>query len=129
LRGPRLQAGARLGVQPAAQSRHPIEVLFTQRQPAPPGAIRIAEVAVGVEAIGEPVGELRDALGAKLGGSLGQMGFGGLARQHVDAARQPLQKAADHPYVGGPDAPGSLRFGGSAQQWRQWLAGQRAARA
>ena len=52
---------------------HAVEVLLAEDQAASCGAVVVGEVAVGVEAVGELVGELGQLVGAVLGGQPGQL--------------------------------------------------------
>jgi hypothetical protein len=54
----RLNCGAQLGGDVATQRRHPVGLLVAQRQTAPAGTIVVGEGSVGVEAVGEFVGQL-----------------------------------------------------------------------
>ena len=60
------------------------------------GAVDVGEVAVGVEAVGELVGQLGQLIGAVLTGQPGQLRFGFGAGLHIDEVRQPMKEAADH---------------------------------
>ena len=76
----RVEGGAGLGGEVAADRGHAVDVLAADGEAAPAGAVVVGEVAVGVEAVGEGVGQLGQLVGAMLAGQSGQLGFGGLAR-------------------------------------------------
>ena len=64
----RVDGRPRLGCQIAADRAHAVDVLFTDAQAAAPGSVDVGEVAVGVEAVGELVGQLGQLIGAVLAG-------------------------------------------------------------
>ena len=75
------------GVRYPLIGRHAVDVLFADGDAAPPGAVVLGEVAVGVEAVGEGVGQLGQFVGAVLAGQAGQVGFGFVAGLDVDEVR------------------------------------------
>ena len=89
------------------------------------GAVDVGEVAVGVEAVGELVGQLGQLVGAVLAGQAGQLRFGFGAGLDVDEIGQPVEEAADHRDMAGTEVAVALRFGGRGQHRRQRLAVQR----
>ena len=94
---------------------------------APAGAVVVGEIAVGIEAIGEFVGELAQLVGAMLAAQPSQLGFGLLAGFDVNGVGQPVTKAPDHRQVTGADFPVALRLCGGRQPGRQRLTGDRLA--
>ena len=83
------------------------------------GAVDVGEVAVGVEAVGELVGQLGQLIGAVLTGQPGQLRFGLGAGLHIDEVRQPMKEAADHRDMPGPEIAVALRLRGRGQHRRQ----------
>ena len=75
-RGDRLEIRAGLGVQPAGEPAHAVGPLPTQHQPAPPGAILVGEVAVGIEAVGDGLPDHGDELRILFPGMANQCPFG-----------------------------------------------------
>jgi hypothetical protein len=53
--------------------------LLAEAQPAAAGPVLVAEIAVGIDAVGEFVGQLGQLVRAELGGLAGQLRFGALA--------------------------------------------------
>ncbi len=72
----------------------------------------VGEVAVGVEAVGEFVGQPGQLVGAVLAGQAGQLGLGVRAGLGVDDIGQPVPEAADHRDVAGADLAVALGCGG-----------------
>ena len=111
---------------------HPLIALMpstswlTQRQAAAFGAVDVGEVAVGVEAVGELVGQFRQLVGAVLTGQAGQLRFGCAAGLDVDEIRQAVKEAADHRDMAGTEVTVALGGRGGFQHRRQRLAVERA---
>jgi len=91
-----VQRGAGLGSEIAGDRRHAVDVLAADGDAAPPGPIGVGEVAVGVEAVGEGVGQPGQFVGAMLAGQAGQMCFGFGSGFDVDEIRQPVDETANH---------------------------------
>ncbi len=123
----RIQRRARFRGQPAAKPRHPIQSLFAQGQAAPVGAVLIAEGAVGVEAVHQPLSQFGQLVGAELGGQPGQMGFGFASGLAVDIDGQVAKEVPDHPHLAFAEAPVTLGGRGGAQLRSQRLPRQGAA--
>ena len=119
-----LQSGPQLGGNPATKPRHPVDVLPGHGQRAPARPVLIRELAVGVEAVGQPVSQPGQLIRPKPGRQPGQVGFGLLAGLDVDKTRQPMQKPPDHLHVRTPDASHPLGLRRRGQQRRQLLTGQ-----
>ena len=64
----RVEGRACFGRQIAGDRRHAVDVLAADGDAAPPSPVVITEVAVGVEAVGEFVGQLGQLIGAMLAG-------------------------------------------------------------
>jgi hypothetical protein len=99
--------------------------LFAHHQRAPPRPVLVGEVAVGVKAVHQPLGQLGHLVGAKLGGQPGQMGLGLVLGLHINTDGQPGNEIADHPNMPVADPAGPLRRRGRGQPRRQRLTGQR----
>ena len=76
------------------------------------GAVDVGEVAVGVEAVGELVGQLGQLIGPVLTGQPGQLRFGLGAGLHIDEVRQPMKEPADHRDMPRPQIAVALRGSG-----------------
>ena len=61
------------GVRYQLISGHAVDVLFADGDTAATGAVFVGEVAVGVEAVSQLVGELGELVGAKLGAQTSQL--------------------------------------------------------
>ena len=122
----RVEGGAGLGGQVAADRAHAVEVLVADGEAAASGAVDVGEVAVGVEAVGELVGQL------------GAVRRGGARRPGGPAALRPgrgsrcrrspgsrCTEAADHRDMAGTEVAVALRFGGRRQHRRQRFAVER----
>ncbi len=114
------------GVIPADRA-HAVEAWVAEGDAASAGPVVVGEVAVGVEAVGEFVGQLAQLVGAVLAAQPGQLGFGVLAGFDVDDVGQPMPETADHRHMGRPDAACALRRGGGGQYRLQAFAGDRCA--
>nr|VTP00683.1 hypothetical protein BIN_B_02544 [Mycobacterium kansasii] len=123
----RVEGGACLRGQIAADPRHPIQPLLSHGQTASPCPVLIGEGAVGIEAVHESLSQLGQLVGPVLGGQPGQMGLGFLARLDVHLDGQVTKEVADHPYLTFADMAAALGGSGGAQLRRQRFAGQRAA--
>ena len=110
-----VQGGPCLRRQIPADRGHAVDVLAADGEAAPPSAVVLGEVAVGVQAVGELVGQLGQLIGAMLTGQPGQLGFGCGAGLDIDEIRQPMPKAADHRDMAGTQLPVALRFGRRGQ--------------
>ncbi len=66
-------------------------------------AVDVGEVAVGVEAVGELVGQLGQLIRAVLTGQTGQLRLGFGAGFEIDEIGQPMPEAADHRDVAGAE--------------------------
>jgi hypothetical protein len=124
----RLAGGSRFRRQPAAQPRHPIDVLLAQSQAASAGPVDVGEISVRVEIGGQPLSQFDQVVGATLACQLGQVGFGLLAGTDIDAARQLLEESPDHLHMAGTDGALALSGGGRVQQRRQGFSTDCAAR-
>ncbi len=82
----RLDGGADLGGEPAAELRHAVGALVPQGQPAAPGAVLVGVVAVWVEVTVELSGDVSEVVGSKLGGQPGQLLFGAFSGAEVHGA-------------------------------------------
>jgi hypothetical protein len=71
-----VQGGAGLGRQVALDRAHAVDVLAADDDAALSGAVDVGEVSVGVEAVGELVGQLGQLVGTVLACRLGQIGSG-----------------------------------------------------
>jgi hypothetical protein len=100
--------------------------LGSQGQAAPPGAIVVGELAVGVEVAGDAVGDFAQAFGTLMAGPAGQVGLGGIPSGGVDPGGQLVEEAVDDGDVGGADMSAALGGRGGRIPRRQRLAGQRA---
>ena len=100
----------RLGCQIAADRAHAVDVLLADGEAAAFGAVDVGEVAVGVEAVGELVGQLGQLVGAVLAGQAGQLRLGFVPGLDVDEVRQPVQEAADHRDMAGAEVAVALRL-------------------
>ena len=120
-----VQRRAGFGVEPAADRGHAVEVLSPDAQAAACGAVDVAEVAVGVEAVGQFVGQLGQLIGAVLAGQPGQLRLGLGAGLDVDEIRQPVHEAADHRDMTGAELTVALGGGGGGQHRRQRLTAER----
>ena len=76
----------------AADRAHAVDVLLADGEAAAAGAVDVGEVAVGVEAVGELVGQPGQLVGAVLAGQAGQLRFGFVAGLDVDEVGQPMPK-------------------------------------
>ena len=72
------------GVRYPLIGRHAVDVLAADGDAAPAGPVVLGEVAVGVEAVGEGVGQPGQFVGAVLAGQSGQLCFGFVAGLDVD---------------------------------------------
>ncbi len=124
-----LDGGAGFGGEPAVQCRHAVGLLLAQRHAALAGAVVVGEGAVGIEAIGEPIGQPGQLFGAILRAQPGQVGFGTVACRAVNPARQLVVELADHRHLARTELALPLPGGGGRQHRRQWFAGQSAPRA
>jgi hypothetical protein len=88
--------------------------LGSQRQAAPPRAIAVGELAVGVEVAGDAVGDFAQAFGTLLAGPAGQVGLGGIPSGGVDPGGQLVEEAVDDGDVEGADVSGALGGRGAA---------------
>ena len=104
-------------------------MLFTQGQATAPGPVFVGVGAVGIEAIGESIGELAELLGSMLGPHLRQINVGLLAGGGIDPAGQLLEEAPDHRDLAGPELPGPLGGRGGGQHRGQRFPGQPVPRA
>ncbi len=120
-----IQGGASFRGQIPADRAHAVEALVTDGDAPSAGTVVIGEIAVGVEAVGEFVGEPAELVRAMLAAQPGKLRLGLLASFDVDEVRQSVHEAANNRHVGRPDASGPLRLGGGGQQWRQCVAGDR----
>ena len=116
------------GVRYPVIGAHAVKVLFADGDAAPAGAVVVGEVAVGVEAVGELVGQL----GSARRGDAGCLA-GPAAPRPVGGSRRRRSRAAGARNRGSPSHgrlrfAGPLRLGGGGQHRRQRLAGERAAR-
>jgi len=109
------RGGARLGGQVAGDGAHAVGVLAADGDAAPTRPVVLAEITVGVQAVGEFIGQLAEFVGAMLAGQAGQMCFGFLAGLDIDEIRQPAEEAADHRHMPEPDDPVTLRLCGGGQ--------------
>ena len=124
LREDRVDGRARFGGQIAADRAHAVDVLVADAEAAAAGAVDVGEVAVGVEAVGELVGQLGQLIGAVLAGQAGQLRFGFVPGLDVDEVGQPVPEAADHRDMAGAEVAVALCFGGRGQHRRQRFAVQ-----
>lgn len=79
-----VEGGSCFGGEVSADGGHAVDTLTAQRQVSAPGAVGVGEVAVGVEAIGKPVGELGEVVGSVAGREPGEVGLGFFACLDVD---------------------------------------------
>ena len=89
------------------------------------GSVVVGEVSIGVQAVGQFVGQFGQLVGTVLAAQPGELGLGHLPGLDVDEVGQPVDETADHRHMGGTDAPIPLRCGGGRQQRRQGFAGDR----
>ena len=75
------------GVSQPRNFGHAVGVLVAQRDAASAGAVVVGVGAVGVEPIGQALGQLGELFGAKLRPVSGQLGFGVLAGREIHPAR------------------------------------------
>ena len=120
-----VEGGACFGGEIAGDRGHAVDVLAAEGDAAPAGPVVLGEVAVGVEAVGEFVGQLGQLIRAVLAGQSGQLGFGFGAGLDIDEIRQSMPKAADHRDMAGTELPVALRLGRRGQHRRQRFAVQR----
>jgi hypothetical protein len=120
----RVQGGAGLGSQVAIDRTHPVEALFAYGQTATMGAVVVGEVPVGVQTIGELVGQLAQLVGAVLRAQPSKLLLGLRARFHVDEVGQPMDEAADHRDMGRPEVSRPLCGCGCGQRRLERFAGQ-----
>ncbi len=120
-----VDGGAGLRGQIPADRAHAVAALLADGDTAAAGSILVAEIAVGVKAIGELVGQLGQLVGAILAAQLRQLGLGLHPGLDIDEVRQPVHKPADHRHMGGAEVPGALGGGGGLQPRRQRLTGDR----
>ncbi|BBX97274.1 hypothetical protein MLAC_25680 [Mycobacterium lacus] len=92
--------------------------MVTQPQPAPPRPVLVAVGAIGVEAVGDGVGQPGQLFGPVLGALARQVGLGLIAGGRVDPAGQLVVDAADHRDLTGAEFPGFLRGGRRSQRRR-----------
>ncbi|OBF67953.1 hypothetical protein A5753_02710 [Mycobacterium sp. 852002-51971_SCH5477799-a] len=118
------ESGTRLRSKPAAQLQHAVGLLITQDQAALPGAVLVAEVAVGVEAVGQDGGQLVTLFGPILGAFGGEFGLRLLAGGSIYPAGQLVVELANDCDLTGPERAVSLRGRGGGQHRRQRFAGQ-----
>ena len=111
----RVEGGAGFGGQISGDRTHPVDALVADGDTPSAGPVVVGEVSVGVEAIGEFVGQLAQLVGAMLATQLGQLGLRFDARFHIDAVGQPVHEAADHRHVRGTDASVPLCCRGRGQ--------------
>jgi hypothetical protein len=123
----RVEGRAGLGSEIAADRADAVEVLFADGQAAAGGPVVVAEVAVGVQTVGQRVGQLGQLVGAVFTGEPGQLGFGFGAGLDVDEVGQSMDEPADHRDVAGAEVAVALRLGGGGQRRRQRLTVQRPA--
>ena len=120
-----VEGGACFGGEVAADRGHAVDVLAADGEAAAAGAVVLGEVAVGVEAVGEFVGQLGQLIRAMLAGQAGQLGFGFGSGFDIDKIRQPMPEAADHRDMAGTQLPVALRLGGRGQHRLQRFTVQR----
>ena len=100
-----------------------------QYQPAPSGAVFVAEITIRIQAIGQLVSQFAQQFGTVLGGEIGKLCLSVRAGIGVDPAGQLPQESPDHLHVCGIDGSGALLGCGSRQLRCQWLAGDSPPRA
>ncbi len=120
-----VDGGPRFGGQPSADRADAVDILAADGQAAAFGAVDVGEVAVGVEAVGELVGQFRQLVGAVLTGQAGQLRFGCAAGLDVNEIRQAVKEAADHRDMAGTEVAVALGGRGGFQHRRQRLAVER----
>src|SRR5882757_8780132 len=86
-----VEGGPGFGGEVSADGAHAVDVLAADGDAAPAGPVVLGEVPVGVEAVGEGVGQLGEFVGAVLAGQSGQLGFGFVAGLDVDEIGQPVK--------------------------------------
>ncbi len=123
----RIQRRAGFRGQPAAKPRHPVEALLAHGDAAAAGAVVIAEGAVGVEAVHQPLSQFGQLVGAELGGQPGQMDFGFASGLAVDVGGQVAKEVADHPHLRLADMACTLSGRGGGQLRCHRFTGQGAA--
>ena len=123
-----LERGAQFGGQPATQLRHVVGALFAQGEAAAPGAVSVGVGAIGVDAVGELVGEPGQLFGADLRPVAGQVGFGTFAGGRIDPAGQSVVEVADRRNVAGAQLALLLAGRGARQDRWEGPAGQPMAR-
>ena len=113
------------GVEIPADRAHAVEVLLTDAQAAAFGAVHVGEVAIGVEAVGQLVGQLGQLVGAVLAGQAGQLrlGCGRVSMSTKSGSRcKKLRMTVTWP---APRSPLRCAGSGGRQHRRQSLAVQR----
>ena len=125
LREDRVDGRPRLGCQIAADRAHAVEILFADGDAAAAGPVDVDEVPVGVEAVGEFLGQLGQLIGPVLAGQAGQLRLGLVPGLDVDEVGDSVPEAADDRDVAGAEVTVALGFGGGGQQRRQGFAVER----
>ena len=103
-------------------------MLVAQHQAASAGAVFVAVDAVGVEAVGDGVGQPGELFGTVVGALFGQVGFGFVAGGGIDPAGHLVVEAPDHRDLAGTELPGFLGGGRTGQCRGQRFPGQGAPR-
>ena len=115
----------RFGCQIAADRAHAVDILVADGDAAAAGSVDVGEVPVGVEAVGELVGQLCQLIGPVLAGQAGQLSLGFGSGLDVDEFGDSVPEAADDRDMAGTEVAIALCFGGRGQHGRQGLAVER----
>ena len=107
------------GVRYPLIGRHAVEILFTDSDAASLAPVEVAEVAVGVEAVSELVGQLGQLIGTVLARPGGPAALRPCTRVSMSTkSGMPMPEAADHRDVTGTEIAGALRGSGGLQHRR-----------
>ncbi len=123
-----LEVGAGLGIQQPGQPRHPVDALRPQVQTAAAGAIDVAELAVGIEIVGDSPAQLGDHGGIEFGRMPYQRALSVRRGGAGDRTGQGIDRGAHRPDVVLADRARSDRRRQRRQLGVQRRAGQRTAR-
>jgi len=105
---------AGLGIEKPINRRHSVDFLLNDGDAAAFGPVDVGEIAVGVEAVGEFVGQLAQRVGPMIGAS-GQLRLGLGSGLDVDEVRQPMEEPANHRDLAGTDDSVPLGLCGGRQ--------------
>src|SRR5882757_3461207 len=116
-----VEGGPGFGGEVSADCAHAVDVLAPDGDAAALGTVDVGEVPVGVQAVGELVGQLAQLVGAMLACEPGQLRLGLLTGLDVDEVGEPMEEPTNYRDMAGPDGPVSLCLGGDRQhRWQRF---------